>query len=69
MVEMVWRNTVNSRHAETPLLRTLAITVKIQILFYKSLTENDSRYYGLSLYPTQNYVPEMSALTRVDRTG
>ena len=43
--------TVNSRLADTPLLRTLAITDKFQIPgeSYRGLTENNSRYYGLSL--------------------
>ena len=43
------RNRVNSRLADTPLLRTLAIKDKIQIPIYRGLTENDSRYYELSL--------------------
>ena len=34
----------NSRLADTALLQTLAITEKIQIPFYRSLTENDSWY-------------------------
>ena len=45
-------SSVNSRLAsDTPLLRTLAITNKIQIPgeSYRGLTETDSRYYGLSL--------------------
>ena len=49
---LMWRlNTVNSRLADTPLLRTLAITDKFQIPgeSYRGLTENNSRYYGLSL--------------------
>ena len=43
-------STVNSRLANTPLLRTLAITDKIQIPgeSYRSLTETDNCYYGLS---------------------
>ncbi len=41
--------TVNSRLADTPLLRTLALTDKIQIPDEIGLTGNDSRYYGLSL--------------------
>ena len=59
-------NTVNSRLADTPVLRTLAITDKIQIPIYRGLTENDSRYYGLSLFWTQNDVRQVSAITRVD---
>ena len=45
------QSTVNSRLADTPLLRTLAITDKFQIPgeSYRGLTENNSRYYGLSL--------------------
>ena len=58
--------TVNSRLADTPLLRTLAITDKIQIPGYRGLTGNDSRYYGLSLIRTLNEVPSVSAITRVD---
>ena len=43
--------TVNSRLADTPLLRTLVIPDNIQIPgeSYRSLTGNDSLYYGLSL--------------------
>ena len=59
-------DTVNSRLADTPLIRTLAITDKIQIPMYRSLTENDSRYYGFSLFRTHNDVPKVSAKTRVD---
>ena len=58
--------TVNSRLASTPLIRTVAITDKIQIPIYRGLTANDSRYYGLSLYRTHNDVPNSSAITRVD---
>ena len=47
-------NTVNSRLADTPLLRTLDITDKIQIPIYRGLTENDSRYYGPPPFRTQN---------------
>ena len=61
-----YQYTVNSRLVDTPLLRTLAITDKIQIPIYRGLTENDSRYYGLSLFRTQNDVPEVSAITKVD---
>ena len=39
------KNTVNSRLADTLLLRTLAITDKIQIPIYRSLTENDFWHY------------------------
>ena len=59
-------HTVNSRLTDTPLLRTLAITDKTQIPFCRGLTKNDSRYYGLSLFRTQNDVPKVSAITRVD---
>ena len=58
--------TVNSRLADTPQLQTLAITDKIQILIYRGLTENDSQYYGLSLFWTQNDVPKVSTVMRVD---
>ena len=64
-----FRNTVNSRLAGTPLLRTLAITDKIQVPIYRGLTENGSRYYGLSLFRTQNDVPKASTITRVDCSG
>ena len=62
-------STVNSRLADAPLLRTLAITVKIQIPIYRGFTEYDSRYYGLTLLRTQNEVPKVSAITRVDCSG
>ena len=44
------RYTVNSRLADTPLLRTLAITDKIQIPgeSYRGLTGNGFRYYGIT---------------------
>ena len=42
------------------------ITDKNQIPIYRGLTENDSRYYRLSLLRTQNDVPKVSAITRVD---
>ena len=58
--------TVNSHLADTLLLWTLAIMDKIQIPIYRGLTEYDSRYYGLSLFRTQNDVPKVSAITRVD---
>ena len=58
--------TVNSRLTDTPLLGTLAITDKNQIPIYRGLAENDSRYYGLSLFRTQNEVPKVSVITRVD---
>ena len=32
------------------------ITDKIQIPIYRGLTENDSRYYGISLFQTQNLI-------------
>ena len=35
-------STVNSRLADTLLLRTLAVTDKIEIPIYRGLTENDS---------------------------
>ena len=57
---------VNSRLAVTSLLRTFAITDKIQIPIYRDLTENNSRCYGLTLFRTQNEVPKVSAITRVD---
>ena len=60
--------TVDSLLADTSLLRTLAITDKIQIPIYKGLTGNDSRYYGPSLFRTQNNVPKVSAITRVEGT-
>ena len=49
--DVITLNTVNSRLADTPLLRTRAITDKILIPGerYRGLTGNDSRYYGLSL--------------------
>ena len=39
---------------------------KIQIPIYSGLTEKDSQYYGLLLFRTQNNVPKVSAITRVD---
>ena len=51
-------STVNSRLAETPLLRTLAIKDKIQIPIYRALTENDSGYHGLSLFLDTKRRPE-----------
>ena len=59
---------VNSRLADTPLIRTLAITDKIQIPVYRGLTKNDSWYYGLSLFLTHNDVLKVSAITRVKLT-
>ena len=47
---------------------TRPITDKIQIPIYRGLTENDSRYYGLSLFRTQNDVPKVSLITAVDCT-
>ena len=35
---------------------------------YTGLSENDSRYCGLSLLRASNYVPRVSAITRVDYT-
>ena len=64
--------TVNSRLMDTPLLRTPAIMDKIQPSpggSYRGLTENYSRYCGLSLLRTPNYVPRVSAITKVDCTG
>ena len=40
--------TVNSRLADTPLLRTLTITDKIHIPSYRGLTGNDSRYISVA---------------------
>ena len=62
-------STVKSCLTDTPLLRTLAITDKIQIPNYRGLTENDSWYYGLSLFRTQNDVPKGRELTRGTRAG
>ena len=62
------RYTDNSHLAKTPLLRTLAITDKTQILGRRGLTGNNSRYYGLSLLRTLNEVPRVSATTRDDCT-
>ncbi len=59
-------NTVNSGLAN--ILRTLAITDKIEIPGKRGLTGNDSRYYGLSLKWTRNEVPSVSAVARVDCT-
>ena len=50
--------TVNSRLADTPLLPTLAITDEIQIPIYRGLTENDSWYYGFSLFWTRKHCPD-----------
>ena len=49
-----------------PAVTDIAITDKIQIPIYRDLTENDCRYYSLSLLQTQNDVPKVSAMTRVD---
>ena len=57
--------TVNARLPDTLLLRTLAITDKIQISIYRGLTENDSRDYGHLLLPTQNDV-QKGPLSRLD---
>ena len=60
------RNKTNSRLADTPLFPTHAITDKIQIPIYtRGLTGNDSRYYGLSLFRTENDVLKVSDITRV----
>ena len=50
------RGAVNSCLVDNPLLRTNC----------RGLTENDSRYYGLSLFRTHNDVPKVSAIRRVD---
>ena len=60
--------TVNSRLADTPLLQTLAITVKIQFPIYRGLTENDSQYSRLSLFWTQNDLKVSATTIRVDCT-
>ena len=65
----VFQSTVNSRLADTPLLQTLDITDKIQIHIYGLLTENDCRYYGLSLLRTQNDVPRVLACQQAPRLG
>ena len=57
---------VNSCLANTLLLWTLAIIEKTQIPIYKGLTENDSPYYGLSLFWTENNIQKVSAIMRVD---
>ena len=36
---------------------------KIQIPIYRGLTENDSQYYGLLLFWTQNDISKVSAIT------
>ena len=33
---------------------------------YRGLTENDSQYYRLSLFRTQNEVPKVSAIMKID---
>ena len=47
---MLYADTVNSRLTDTPLLQTPSITVKIQPSgeSYRGLTENDSRYCGIT---------------------
>ena len=60
--------TVNSRLADTSLLRTLTITGKIQIPIHKGLTENYFRYYGLSLFRRQNGVPKVRLQNRCGYT-
>ena len=57
---------VNSRLSDTPLLRTFAITDKIQILVRRGLTGNDSHYHGLSLLWTLKDVPRASITMTVD---
>ena len=66
LIQHLVQSTVNSCLADTLLLRTLAIVDKIQIPIYRGLTGNDSQYYGLSLFQTQNDVPKVSTITRVD---
>ena len=58
--------TVTSRLADTSLLRTFAITDKIQIPGKRGLTGNYSRYYGLSLLRTLNDVPRVFIATTVN---
>ena len=48
----------DTRYYGHALLRTRAITDKIQIPIYRGLTENDCRYYGFSLFQTQKRLPE-----------
>ena len=52
------------RYYRHPLLRTKSSTTSGEI--YRGLTENDSRYCGLSLLRSSNYVPRASAITIVD---
>ena len=59
--------TVNSYLADTPLLQTYAFTEKIQIPGSRSLTGNDSCYYGLSLLRRLNAIPRVSTM-RIDCT-
>ena len=70
LITSIWyfSNTVNSRLADTLLLRTPTITDKIQIPIHRCLTENDPQYYGLSLFWTQKSILKVSAITRVDCT-
>ena len=55
--------TANSHLVDTLLLWTLATMDKIQIPIYRGLTQNDSRYYELSLFRTQNDVRNVSTIT------
>ena len=43
-----------------------AITDKIWIPICRGLTQNDYRYYGISLFRTHNDVLKVSAISRVD---
>ena len=56
----------SGRYSQLSPCRHLTIMDKIQIHIYRGLTENDSRYYRLSLFRRQNNVPKVSAVTRVD---
>ena len=63
-VEWLFGDTVNSRLADTLLLRTAAESpAKIN---YRPLTKIISRYCGLSLLRTNSAVPRMSAIKGVD---
>ena len=57
---------MNIMHSQLSPCRHPAMTDIIQIPIYRGLTENHSRYYGLSLFQTQNDVPKVSAITTVD---
>ena len=54
------------RYDGHPLLRTKSSPPPGES--YRGLTENDSRYCGLSLLRTPNYVPRVFAITGVDCT-